>query len=988
VRCPESILRTKAAIQRCAKAFDRRRDLMIRPRGRLVLCFVLLIGWTCGVLELLRSEPMSGNPPSQPVPPRAAQVRIPQDPKDVSPRKINAEVVHVYEFTLKPGDYIHFVVDQDGVDVKAELFDEGGQFLFDVDGLNGRNGPEDVPLLATEATTFFRVEISTEEGKGAYRVGSKDRRRATEKERAWFEGARAYSRGRHGGSFSERVTSFQEAAQFWERAGHTLGRADALQKLGKLHKENPETKGEAPPFYLEALPLYQRLGSRQEAIVQNDLGLIYSDLGRPELAEGYYRGALASAIRLGDLREKATALKNLCSLDSGRAEFSSALASCEEALSLLKGLKIVAEQARVLNLMGQLYVGMGQVNKGLEYHKKALTLSGEGELKASTLTHVGDAYYQSDSLPLAILYYKKALRIQRDLKDRTTEAVTLNNLALAYYHSKNYRGALAALQRAISLFEEQKTSRWKVAGLVNLGWVLDKLDQPREAVRIYGQALKLAREMSYPEVKASALFGMAWSERNQGNPRAAQELVKQAIAVVESQLESIDQKELRATFIAGRQNFYDLLVQLQMEQHQLQRSGGHDILAFEASEGARARSLHETLSGRLNPPRLSLQEIQQGILDSDTVLLEYFLGDPNSYLFVVTSTGITTYTLASETVLTGLAWKVRRLLPESYKREHQQEAVRNAQELSRLLLGQVAGRLGNKRLLVVAPPALQYVSFSALPNPVVAVKPGEVWPEPMMERHEILPIPAVSILKPLRRARVDPVERSGLLAMLSDPVTSSRDDRLRGVSPTPLPEPELGSMERLQYADDEAEKIVELFPPGSYFKATGFDVRRDLVLSGQLKSYAILHFATHGYLNPRNAGFSGLVLSQYDRQGQRIDGLLSARDIEKLNLSADLVVLSACGTALGQEVRGEGLVGLTHAFFSAGVPRVIVSLWDVDDRSTAELMAIFYSNLQKDGLPPSEALRKAQLTLRKMPGRSAPSFWAGFVLQGDWQPLR
>lgn len=967
---------------------------MIRPRGRLLLCLFLLVGIACGFLGLLGSEQLSWRSPSPPAPEHLAAPkptdaepsRIPQNPRDGSSRHIKPGVIHVYEFELRQGEYVHFVVDQEGVDVVVTILDEKGRFLFDVDGLNGRRGTEDVPLLASEATTSFRVEISKAEGAGTYRVGTEHRRRATGRERAWFEGARAYSRGRHGDSFSERVKSFREAAQLWDRAGHILGRADALQKLGKLHRENPKKKEEAADFYLEALPLYQRLGSRQEAIVQNDLGLIYSDLSRLELAESHYRGALASAIRLGDLEEKAAALNNLCGLDSTRSAFSSALASCEGALSLWKDLRIADKQARVLNRIGQLYVNMEQVNKGLEYHGKALDLSGEDQLKVSTLTHVGDAYYQSNRLSLAILYYKRALRIQRDLKDRGTEGVILNNLAMAYYHAKNYREARAALQRAINLFEGEKLLRWQVAGLVNLGWVLDKLEQPREAVRIYGRALKLAGEMNYPEVKASALFGMAWSERNQGNPRAAEELAKQAIAVVESQLASIDQKELRATFMAGRQNFYDLLVHIQMEQHQLQRSSGHNISAFEASEGARARSLRETLSGRWNPPHLTLKEIQQEILDSDTVLLEYFLGDPNSYLFVVTSTEITTYTLANGVILERWARKVHRLLPESHKREHRQEALQSANELSRLLLGQVAGRLGGKRLLIVAPPALQYVSFAALPNPAVAVKPGDVWPEPMIERHEIVTVPAVSILRSLRQARVDPVERSGLLAMLSDPVTSRRDDRLQGVSPTLLPEPELGLMERLKYADDEAEKVVGLFPPGSYLKVSGFDVRRDLVLSGQLNSYGILHFVTHGYLNQRNASLSGLVLSQYDRRGQRIDGLLSARDVEKLNLAADLVVLSACGTALGKEVRGEGLVGLTHAFFSAGVPRVIVSLWDVDDRSTTELMANFYSNLRKDGLPPSEALRKAQLTMRKVPGWSAPFFWAGFVFQGDWQP--
>jgi CHAT domain-containing protein len=256
----------------------------------------------------------------------------------------------------------------------------------------------------------------------------------------------------------------------------------------------------------------------------------------------------------------------------------------------------------------------------------------------------------------------------------------------------------------------------------------------------------------------------------------------------------------------------------------------------------------------------------------------------------------------------------------------------------------------------------------------------------MIERYEIASAPSASVIAPLRLRKSEPEDAGGSVAVLADSVSHPKDERLAGVQPEiSFAEPELDTLERLRYSDDEAEEITRWFPAESSLTALGFDATRELVLSGRLNNFKILHLAAHGYLNRKEAGLSGLVLSRYDRAGRRIDGLLRTRDVEALDLSADLVVLSACGTALGKEIRGEGLVGLTQAFFSAGSPRVIVSLWDVDDRATSELMSHFYQHLRKDRMSPPAALREAQLAMMKTRGRSAPMFWGGFVLQGDWQ---
>lgn len=971
---------------------------MIRPRGRLLLCLVLLVGISWGFLGLLRGEPLSRTLPPRPASesttaPKSTDAkpsRIPQNPRDESPRRIQPGVVHVYEFELEAGEYVHFVVDQRGADVKADLFDRGGKFLFDVDSLNKWEGPEDVPLLARKVASF-RVEVSTRQKGGSYRPRIERRRPATDEDRAWFEGAKAYGRCRSlptpETTDQEIEACYLEAVRLWETAGHDLGKADALTKVGKLYRDQPDHRRRALTFYLEALRLCQTVGSGvREAGVQGSIGIIYMELSENQSAEVFFRSALLAAEDSDDHFEEASALTNLCKLDSMSSKFERAFTHCKQALPLWEQQGKKEKEAEVLNLLGRLYSEVGQPERGLDYHRKALALIKSDEQRAETWTHIGDVYLFLNKPQLAALHYEKSLRVQRERGDQKNEAITLNNLSVAYFKAKEFSVAQAALEQSAKLFERQKNLQGEVAAIVNLGWVLDQLRRPHKAMQTYGRALRIARETNYSNAEASALFGMAWTERNRGNLRAAQVRVEEAIAIVESQLGNIGQKDLRTTFFAGRQNFHDFLVEVLMERHRLQPGAGHDVSAFEVSERARVRSLRETLSGRLSPPRLTINEIQKKILDPETVLLEYFLGDSQNYLFVVTPTTFASYTLPRGAALEGLARDVHRLVRKSHKREYRAEIIKKSMELSRSLLGQVAGRLAGKRLLVVAPPALQYVAFSALPNPAAPSTPGVAWPEMMIERYEIVTAPSASVIASLRQNKRQRADRSGLLAFLGDAVSGLKDERLHGTNPQiSLAESELDALERLKYSDDEAEEITKWFPPGSSFKVLGFDVTRDLVLSGRLGGYEILHFATHGYLNSKEAGLSGIVLSRYGRKGERIDGLLRARDIEALDLSAELVVLSACGTALGKEIRGEGLVGLTQAFFSAGPPRVIVSLWDVDDQSTSELMAIFYKHLRNDRMAPAEALRNAQLSMMKKRGRNAPIFWGGFVLQGDWQ---
>jgi CHAT domain-containing protein len=381
------------------------------------------------------------------------------------------------------------------------------------------------------------------------------------------------------------------------------------------------------------------------------------------------------------------------------------------------------------------------------------------------------------------------------------------------------------------------------------------------------------------------------------------------------------------------------------------------------------------------PPILSLEEVRTGLFDDETLFLEYFLGEDRSFLWAVTTTTTRfVSTLPGRETVEQAARRASQRMAESHLQTSAVASRQAAAQLSRMILGPVADLLGRRRLVVVAPGALQAVPFAALPGP----DPGAAEERPLIVDHEIVTLPSASVLGALRRRIAERKPPSGLLAVVADPVLDPGDGRLRGRLRS-VPVPAGGApLSRLPYSAREAAAILSLAGTEPVLAAAGFAANRELVQGGRLRDFRILHFATHSLWNDRHPELSSLVLSAFDDQGRPVDGQLRAYEVSSLDLRADLVVLSACRTALGREVGGEGLIGMTQGFLHAGAPRLIVSLWDVDDRATSELMQRFYSALLRDGLPPAAALRQAQISLWKEERWRAPYHWAGFLFQGEW----
>lgn len=437
---------------------------------------------------------------------------------------------------------------------------------------------------------------------------------------------------------------------------------------------------------------------------------------------------------------------------------------------------------------------------------------------------------------------------------------------------------------------------------------------------------------------------------------------------------------------------------------------------------SQARAASPRYQDATRPALGSLAEIQ-ALLDDDTVLLAYACGTRKGWAFAVTRTAVRAFALPPIAAIDGAARRVvdamRTPAPSTAAKTAAAatglDADRSA--LSDLVLGPIAGPLAGewrtRRLAIVASGPLEYVPFAALSLPAGPDAAGARW---LGEAHEIVLLPSASVLALLREPRPGRAAPTGGLVVVADPVYSATDPRVAAHTAKPATlmarattrsgdEPAApaadarqaadlaltrsdatrGDFARLVFSRQEANALAGLAGPKGAVQVLDFDATVPALRSPVVAGAQRLHIATHGILDATRPERSGLVLSLVDRQGQARDGVLRLNDVFGLSLSAELVVLSGCETGLGRQMRGEGLVGLTRAFMYAGAPRVVSSLWKVDDQATAQLMTRFYRHMLQGGDRPAAALRAAQLEMSKDPRWASPYFWAGFVMQGDWQ---
>lgn len=778
---------------------------------------------------------------------------------------------------------------------------------------------------------------------------------------------------------------FREALVLRRRRGDRCGQAQTLSNLALI--DNVRGRPAVAQERLRSALVLCGEADEPElaAALSLNLGGAHEVLGETVAAATYFEQARLAFHHLGQRGHEATALSNLGAARRRLGQYRKAFASYRQALEILEDLGDRRRQATVLNNLGFAYLIVGEPETALEFFRRALPLrreTGDRRGEAITLNNLGRTANFLGNPGLALEFLAPALELRRAEKSRSGLATTLDQIGIA-------RLRLGELGAAREVFAEALELRRAVGDASRLGLTLRRLaevemaaGQPEGARKLLEEALALHRQAGDSLGEAVTLPILARLERGSGDLAAARDHLDIALDRIESLRVTIDHPDLAAAFLAARHDAYADQIDLLMELHGRDGEAGHDRAAFAVAERSRSRGLLDFLdpagvtersARRLTPSPASAAEVA-AVLDAETLILEFSLGETRSFVWAVTADELQSAELPPRADIEAAARQLHQFWSTVDIRGRKAEAAAAA-ELSQTLLGPVAELFSSAhRLAVVADGVLAHLPFAALPHPST----GGL----LLTTHEVVGLPSASVWLASRRGDAGRRTAVGRVVVLADPVFGPIDPRLADVPAVETSRNE--ALDRLPATGREAEAIAALVP-GDVRILRGFDAARTVLVGGLTEEVRILHLATHGRLDTQHPRHSGLFFSAYDRHGRALNGFLSLPEIYELELDADLVVLSGCATALGKEVRGEGLVGLARGFLLAGARRVVASLWRVRDQATAELMTHFYRALLHDGVPPAAALRQAQLALARDPAWNDPYFWAAFVHQGDWR---
>jgi len=896
-------------------------------------------------------------------------------------------------------------------------------------------------------------------------LAAQDTRKAQEDEAAklMVEGLQLMMEGSPA-SVNKAIEKFDSARVLMHSQNNALGEAALLSITGSAHFMLEQNE-KAIEKYEQSLPLFRAAGEK--------------------------KGEAASLLQLGLIR-------------SISGEMQKALDNFRQALPLFRAAGEYQGEVITLTSIGSLHIFLGNSDEALTYYEQAQQVAhahADRQNEAAVLAAVGPLYNDAGNPAKAKETLERALGVYRDLHFRRGEAITLLSLGLLHSFDDEPKDALKYYEQAAPLLRAEHDSYGEGAALFGVCMSHVSLHDYQNGSESCTQALAVQRAMGDRQTEAMTLKQIAMGERERGNLAASLSAIESAIVNVESLRTRVVNPELRLSYFAGSQNYYEFYIDLLMLLHQQHPNEGYDGKALQASERARARSLLDTLNEanadihqgvdaallereretqrRLNakaqlqlqslsqafsetqataiakdievlikdlqqieteirqtsphyaaltqPVPLSIKEIQTQVLDQDTALLEYSLGEQHSYVWVITSSSITSHQLAKRSDIESAAGNFYKLLNARNTDEKGETPEQRTDRIARsdralpkaaasvgeLVLAPLAGELGKKRLAIVADGALHFVPFGALPivsRGASGTNRQQTAGAPLLVDHEIVNLPSASTLSVIRGEMAGRQKAPRTVAVLADPVFMKDDERVRSpkvaastnVNPPPRSETTLGRqlvkatvdtsvakeglyVPRLPGTRVEAEQITKMASPTDRLLALDFKASRETVTSAELGQYRYVHLSTHGLLNSVHPELSGLVFSLVNERGEPQDGFFLAHEVYNLRLPAEAVVLSACETGIGKDIKGEGLVSLTRGFMYAGAPRVIVSLWGVSDLGTTELMTRFYQHMLQEGMPPAGALRAAQLSFINDKRWGSPYYWAAFTLQGEWR---
>lgn len=1000
------------------------------PQHLVARCESLL----CGLLLL--AQPLAASPR---VAASAAGTHTPAqtaEPETLTPgqshrREIGGSEIHRYVFELGERQFASLSVNQQGSDVVITITDAEGARTR-VDRPNGSRGREAVSYIAARRGTY-KLEVRTLETvapRGSYAITLREPRAATARDESRLAAELAVSEGERlrarktAASLPQALEKFGQAIALWRALDDPYETAVALYGRCLTHRMLGEN-GEAVRDCGESASAMRALEDEYgEAVARTGRAWAYIYLGDVGKASADFTASLTIRRRIGDRQGETLDLLGVGWTRVLRGSYDEGLDYFQQSLGALDSSGDPRGRHVRLGAIGEVYRRTERPAQAIEYLTQALQLAraagNDRGGEAETLTGIGWSRYALGQLSQAQDSFAEALPIRRVVGDRTGEAATTFGLAHVERAQGNLYNARLNVEAALAIVESLR------ARVANQPLRLSFFALAQDYYEFYIDLLMQMHRLN--PGRGFAVAALEVSER--ARARSLLDLLNESgvdvrQGVPAELLERERTLRLRLNSAASYQR------QLLSETYTAAQAtaAAKDVEDLSAALGeveARIRQASPRYAELTQPQPLSAAEIQREVAGGDTLLLEYALGRERSFLWIVSPSSVNAYELAGRQEIEQAAGRVRDLLTArsrtaagetSEQRRARVEAADDQYEeaaarLSQLLIAPAAAELKTKRLVIVAPGVLQLTAFAALPTP----QPSSGGSAPLILRHELVTLPSASTLAMLRREspRREPPKK--LITILADPVFSRADERFTDTAPRDSiadaalrPRPQVtaaaesrnavvgeaatadddgrsyGALPRLFRTRWEAEQIAALAPQGEAVQSLDFGANREAAQGAAVGDSRIVHFATHAILDDEHPELSGVVLSMFGPDGRPRDGFLRAHDIFNLKLSADLVTLSACRTALGRDFKGEGLVGLARGFMYAGAPRVVGSLWSSDDKAGAELMVRFYRKMLKEGVRPAGALRMAQVEMWRDKRWRAPFYWSGFVLQGEWR---
>ena len=810
-----------------------------------------------------------------------------------------------------------------------------------------------------------------------------------------------YMWGNHGLALDH----YRKGFELSELLGDKNLMSHALNNIGFVHSVEGDYSL-ALEYYQKSLSLSQELENRRlTADTLAKIGGVNYSQGNYRQALEYYDKSLRLREALGDRAGVATTLTGIGNVHFMQRNTGLALEYFQKSLALGQEVGNRRPLAYTLISLGVVYRDRGDYTLALEHFQKNLKLSeelGDRLLASHALYHIGFVNQVQGKYDVALEHYRKSLTLKEALKEKRGIAETLSDIASVQYEQGNYRSALETARRAVAIargigFRE---TLWEAPAIA--GRAYHALGQPEQARYSFEQAIAaiegLRTQVGGGEQDLQRFFenkispyhalvdllatqnrhGEALDYAERAKSRVLVDVLQTSGASITKALTAQDQdreQKLRSELVSLNSQVSRESLREQPDQSRLANLNAHlqkARLEYEAFQTTLYAAHPELKVQRGEVKTLTLEEARGLLTEGQDALLEYVVTNEKTYLFVMTANGgaslpkLKSYTLPIS----------RNDLAEHVKAFRQQLARRDltfratASKLYDLLMGPIRADLQGKRRLVIVPDSVLW----ELPFQALTDANGHY----LIEDHAISYAPSLTVLREMMRVRKQKQTANrgvNLLAIGNPQLRNETAERIKSVHRDERLDP-------LPQAETEVKTLGQLYGASSTIYI-GADAREDRFKT-EAGRFKVLHLATHGILNDAAPMYSQIVLAQSD-EGE--DGLLEAWEIMKLNLNADLVVLSACESGRGRVGAGEGVIGLTWALFVAGSPTSVVSQWKVESTSTSQLMVEFHRNLQsktrKSRLSKAEAWQRAALKMLRTKNFRHPFYWAGFILVGD-----